>query len=77
MKTAEDAFKSLNPNTINDTFLSLQKHMECCMSVEEGNNFKEPHMDKARGKRAGEDIETFICSKEAYNIATAKLEESE
>lgn len=77
VKTAEGAFKSLNPHTLNDTFLSLQKHMECAMGVEGGNNFKEPHMKKVERRRSGEDIETFTCSEEAYNIATAKLEQFE
>ena len=42
--------------------------MECA-------NFKEPYMNKARRRAAGENIETFTCSEEAYNTAIAKLEQ--
>lgn len=76
VNTAEYAFWNLDPHTLNDTFLSLQKHMECSMSVAGGNNFKEPHMNKVRRRAAGENIETFICSEEAYNIATAAIEQN-
>jgi len=45
------------------------------MSVEGGNNYKEPHMKKVKRRKAGEDIETFTCSEEAYNIAINKLKQ--
>jgi len=76
VKTAEDAYKKLDPHVLNDTFLSLQKHMESAMLDGGGNNFKEPHMDKDRRRRAGEDIEVLRCSESAYKIAIDKLEQS-
>lgn len=32
-------------------------------------------MNKARHRAADEDIETYTCSEESYNIANAKLEQ--
>lgn len=75
VNTAEKAFKELDPLTLNDTFLSLQNHMESSMLVGGGNNFKEPHLNKERRRRAGENIELFMCSEEAYNIANAKVKQ--
>lgn len=43
---AKDAFEAQDPRTLNDTFLSLQKHMEAAMYVEGGNNF-----ERSYGKR--------------------------
>lgn len=40
------------------------------------NKFNEPHMDKERRRRAGEDIEVLKCIEEAYDTANAKLEYS-
>lgn len=75
--TAKNAFKKLTPHSLNNTFLSLQQHMESSMMVDGGNNYKEPHMKKDKRRRAGENIEVFTCSQEAYDIATAKLQQSE
>lgn len=42
----------------------------------DGNNFKEPHMDKARLRRTGEHMEVLTCNEDAYNNVMDKLEES-
>lgn len=49
--------------------------MQSCMLVGGGINFKEPHMNKEKRRQAGEDIEVFTCSEEAYKTAYAKLNE--
>lgn len=73
---ATKAFEEMTASSLNDSFLSLQKHMESAMLKEGGNNFKEPHVKKVKRRRAGEDIEVFKCSDEAYSTATVKLEQS-
>lgn len=73
---AKNAFKNLNPHTLKDTFLSIQKHMECSMMVDGGNNFKDLYMNKSKRRNCEEDIEHFVCSEEEYNIAIEKLEQS-
>lgn len=76
VQSTEDAYYRLDPHTLNNTFLSLQNHMECSMKLEGGNHFKAPHMNKERRRRSGEDIETFTCSEEAYHTATTALDQS-
>lgn len=51
--------------------------MECNMGAEGGNNVKEPRMNKIKRRRSEEDIETFTCREEVYNIAISMIEQSQ
>lgn len=75
LTVAREAFNNLKPRTINDTILPLYQHMECSMMVMGGNNFKTPHMKKAKRRRCGEDLEVYTCSEQAFKISIEKLEE--
>ena len=55
---------------LEDNFLNLQKRTECSMLCGGDKDYKEPHLGKARRRRAGEVIGNLICSDEAFKKAT-------
>lgn len=46
-------FEAMTPQTINDVFISLQKHMKASPRDGGGNNYKEWHSQKAKRRRMG------------------------
>jgi len=48
-----DSFNEMEKEKLNDVFLSLQNCLISVMKVDGGNNYKLPHMGKARLARLG------------------------
>lgn len=53
------------------TFFSFLAHIECSMTVNGGDNYKEPHIHKAVRRKNGEDIERYICDNDNFLIGEA------
>jgi hypothetical protein len=65
----EQAFKELSSDTLDNTFLTLQKCMEASIAVGGGNNYKLPRMHKEQLRRQGILPKTFFCDPAAYDNA--------
>ncbi len=63
------AFDNLNMDTLDDTFLTLQKVLECIMDANGDNGYKLPHQQKQQKKRAHTLPENVACSESVYEKA--------
>ncbi len=67
------AFDNLSRDTLNDTFLTLQKVLECIMDASGDNGYKLPHQHKQRKKRDHTLPENVACSDSIYEKAMNAL----
>lgn len=56
------AFDAYMPRKLDDTFISLEKCMECSMLASSGKNYKQPHLHKQRRRNEGNPIEKVQCA---------------
>ncbi|OWZ14418.1 hypothetical protein PHMEG_00012110 [Phytophthora megakarya] len=53
-------------DTLEDTFVSLEKVMECIIQDLGNNSYKRPHMCKKKLRRAGLLLKNYKCNATAY-----------
>ena len=46
--------------------------MECCLEVDGGNNYKLPHMQKAKKMKEGRLPESFECKRDLFDRVQAE-----
>lgn len=68
-----EAFAELSCDTLDATFLTLQKCMECSLNVQGGNNYKLPRLHKDRLRRQGRLPITYFCNEVVYDNACIEL----
>ncbi len=66
LKAVNSAFESHDYEKLNDIFLTLQKVMECILSVKGGNEYKLPHLFKSKLKATNSLPIALHCSEEIY-----------
>ncbi|KAG6951628.1 hypothetical protein JG687_00013490, partial [Phytophthora cactorum] len=76
IKAVEDAYEAMDGGTLDDIFLTLQKCMECILKESGGNEYKLPHMGKAKLRTEGKLPKSFSCDREIYTSALAILEKA-
>jgi len=64
-----DSFHGVTSEKLDNNFLTLQKVMECIMEYSEGNNYKLPHMQKAKKRREGRLEISIRIDQEVYEKA--------
>lgn len=72
----QNAYNDIDPNKLNDTFLSLQKAMESTMAVAGDNNYSLGHIGKQKLRRQGRLPEHLVCNSASINIAKNIIESS-
>ena len=75
MENVQAAYDNMEPTKLNDRFLTLQKSLECSIEVHVGNNYEQPHLSKAKYKKAGIPMTQVVCESATYNIALNILNE--
>lgn len=73
LRNVEGAFTELTRETLDATFLSLQKCMECAIAVDGGSNYKLPHTHKQTLARAGLLPRTLQCDPAIYDAGCLAL----
>lgn len=72
----ESAFEELKPETLDNVWVTLQSCMEKIMETNGGNDYKIPHMNKARLRRErGQMLSSIQCGAQAFEQATSFLDE--
>lgn len=74
IEAVETSFKDLDPNTLNNSFLTLQAVMECCLDDGGGNSYTLPHKSKAKLARKGSLPQSFTCDMSVISDAQNYLE---
>ena len=69
----QSAFDDLSCDTLDNTYLMLQKCLELSMAVGGGNRYKLPHLHKDRLRKQGRLPQTFYCDPVAYDKAASEL----
>ncbi len=69
LKAVETALEELHPSKLGDTFVTLQKVMECVMDFDGGNDYKIPHLKKHVRRRAGNEVSTIFCDRAIFGKA--------
>ncbi|KAG6965069.1 hypothetical protein JG687_00005606 [Phytophthora cactorum] len=75
LKAVEVAYEAMDGDTL-DIFLTLQKCMECILKESGGNEYKLPHMGKAKLRTEGMLPKSFSCDREIYTSALVILEKA-
>ena len=68
-----DSFWKIPPKTLQNTFLTLQKVLECSIQHMGGNQYKLPHVGKEKMRRREQLPDNFSCDKETYRIGIETL----
>lgn len=66
---ATAAYNTFDSRKRYDTFHTLHKYMELSMKESGGNQYKLPHLSKARRQNCGEAVDEVVCQRAIYNIA--------
>ena len=66
------AFQDLDSQTLDNSFLTLQKVMENCLKGGGGNHYTLPHMNKAKLLREGRLPESYTCNPDILANALAE-----
>ena len=66
------AFQDLDSQTLDNSFLTLQKVMENCLQGGGGNHYTLPHMNKAKLLREGRLSQSYICNSDILANALAE-----
>ena len=69
IQSVQASFQKLEDTKLDETFLTLQKVMECIMRHRGGNDYKLPHMGKQRLRRAGLLPTSWTCDRHIYEEA--------
>ncbi|ETL97754.1 hypothetical protein L917_05022 [Phytophthora nicotianae] len=70
----DDAYKTMSADTLDDIFLTLQSCMLCILKEDGGNQYKLPHMAKAKLRRANCLPRVLTCELELYKHAIRTLQ---
>ncbi|ETO76636.1 hypothetical protein F444_07974 [Phytophthora nicotianae P1976] len=70
----DDAYKTMSADTLDDIFLTLQSCMLCILKEDGGNQYKLPHMGKAKLRRANCLPRDLTCELELYKHAIRTLQ---
>lgn len=62
---------------LENVFLTLGKVMECILAHDGGNNFRLPHMGKAKLRANDALPQSFSCDRRVYDHALAVLEQND
>ncbi|ETM01712.1 hypothetical protein L917_01741, partial [Phytophthora nicotianae] len=73
IKAVDDAYKAMNADILDHIFPTLQKCMECTLG---SNEYKLPHVGKARLRREVKLPTSFECDRETYTGALAILKKA-
>ena len=73
VEAVQMASKPVEPHKLNDTILMYRIVLERALNLRGGNNFAEPHLQKAHGRRSGKNVETVFCDVKIYNEITSHL----
>lgn len=68
------SFKKLSWQTLDNTFLTLQKVYECSMNIGGGNEYRLPHMGKMKLRKANRLPQSFTCTVEVFQRSMETLE---
>ena len=75
----EKSYASLSPTKLDDTFMTLQKVLECIIKYGGGNEYAIPHMNKKKLRKENKLPVAFTCDEEIYacglEIAAMGLED--
>ena len=63
----------MSAETLDNIFLTLQKCLECILKESGSNDYKIPHMAKAKLSREGKLPISFSCDPDIYTSAKATL----
>ena len=53
VETVRNSFDRLHWKKLNNSFLTLQKVMECIILCDDNNDYKMPHLSKEKHERSG------------------------
>ncbi|ETN03780.1 hypothetical protein PPTG_15976 [Phytophthora nicotianae INRA-310] len=65
------SYQNLQPETLEDTFVSLQKVMECIIQDLGNNSYKRPHIGKSKLRKAGLLLKNYKCDLSIYLVGAA------
>ncbi|ETO99442.1 hypothetical protein F441_23144 [Phytophthora nicotianae CJ01A1] len=68
------SYQNLQPETLEDTFVSLQKVMECIIQDLGNNNYKRPHIGKSKLRKAGLLLKNYKCDMSIYLVVGLGVE---
>ncbi|OWY98431.1 hypothetical protein PHMEG_00030806 [Phytophthora megakarya] len=71
IKVVQASFKELDIDTLDNIFITLQQVMECLLKCEGGNEYKLPHMRKAKLRREGRFPDSLILASSLYEEASS------
>ncbi len=66
LKAVEPAFEELHPSKLGDTFLALQKVMECVLHFNGGMDYKIQQLKKQVRRCAGNEVSTISCDRAIF-----------
>jgi hypothetical protein len=67
IEKVDEAFNNVSCTTLDNTFVTLQKIMECIMECEGRNDYKLPHIGKSKLRKAGKCLRSLTCNKNSYD----------
>jgi hypothetical protein len=76
IEKVEEAFNNLSSTTLDNTFITLQKVMECIMECEGRNDYKLPHIGKSKLRKDGKCLRSLTCNKKSYDKGACFLTSS-
>lgn len=76
IQAVEEAYNEMSKETLNDIFLSLQNCMRCILEHDSGNDYKIPHMGKAKLRNPGLLPFVLPCESSHYNRAVNQLRQA-
>ena len=65
------SFDNLKDAALENTFVSLQKVMECIVQERGNNSYKRPHIGKAKLRKAGLLKRNYVCNSSVYLVGAA------
>ncbi|OWY99861.1 Transposon protein [Phytophthora megakarya] len=71
IEVVQASFKELDIDTLDNIFITLQQVMECLLKCEGGNEYKLPHMRKAKLRREGRFPDSLILASSLYEEASS------
>ncbi|ETL34764.1 hypothetical protein L916_13052 [Phytophthora nicotianae] len=77
IEVVQNLFRILDKVTLDNIFLTLQQVMVCVLACDGDNEYKLPHMGKAKQRRNGTLKQCVVCSSEVYASAFSKLSTEE
>ncbi|KAL3659951.1 hypothetical protein V7S43_019092 [Phytophthora oleae] len=73
VKAVQEAYEEMSKDTLNNIFLTLQSCMRCVLENDGGNDYKLPHLGKAKLRNTGALPLVLPCKKDLYNRAVSAL----